>query len=795
MKFFQIPNTISLEPILSISQNTFAEIIDETNDSFIFNLSVTISLNNNSKKIEYFDRIEATVFENNSIPLSKKNIKKSPTRQDDALNKLKYSPAVLNKIKSNTDLVKSYKKENKFLALEKHSLASYNSDLNKNFYHTRAITPLNENLKNSNLESFNFNPLDLIHDTNKNQVDPTSVLDILEYKNCSDLTLKKKKIKNDQITDYYYNIAKYLLKDIQDPTENSNIEKYQILNKVEKLNFIPINFNIKIGKNYRNSILDIKFDLYRAKTNTVEESYIFKINMKQYVEAFLSTYNPPEISIFHHNKNQYTLTIVDKEISGGISGFNIYEKSIGEMANVGNYKFVDYITNKNINTFNGITNNNLSVLRVVPVNREGKETNNFTNKVIGNYYNNFGKLTIVVWNNNEGIHIDTFGIPVNCKKIDFFARNCQDSNSYFNNIKTLLLGENESKLTVTWKGETDKIYEFYAVCYCFNDNVDQNKIFSNFVLFNNRIISNDTISVDIFNSFQNQKEVNFDIKTIVGIKESENITRLIKEQIPELYSQYLDPSNNLSSPLTGEYADLFLHEVVRTNLNTGEREVFNLVSDGTFKDNSETRTLSNIKDIDPEMEYIYQIFSFRKNPLELFKKFVLQGKTSSGAEWFYHPYKWLNSNVKKSGVLYPCDNEGMPIISDYDNYTSTAYGLTGTYKVLGTSSYTSLIDANLERIDRKTIKITWNIKNKDDLKLYDSFMVMKSVNGIRSFLGRSCKNYIYHDLKEDDLGSIYYIIVPIMKEFDIGKPFYTDSTLVTAEGIVKTTKSLLRQIR
>jgi hypothetical protein len=61
---------------------------------------------------------------------------------------------------------------------------------------------------------------------------------------------------------------------------------------------------------------------------------------------------------------------------------------------------------------------------------------------------------------------------------------------------------------------------------------------------------------------------------------------------------------------------------------------------------------------------------------------------------------------------------------------------------------------------------------------------MKVVNGIRSFVGRSHKNFIYHEITQNDLGNIYYIVVPVMKDFSIDDPGYSNEIFIDSDGII-----------
>jgi hypothetical protein len=175
----------------------------------------------------------------------------------------------------------------------------------------------------------------------------------------------------------------------------------------------------------------------------------------------------------------------------------------------------------------------------------------------------------------------------------------------------------------------------------------------------------------------------------------------------------------------------------------------------------------------------------------LFKKFVAWGIDNKGKEWFYLPYKWKNP-VVKLGKLYADDSTGTPVIDAYENFTSEAFGMTASFQTDGSREYTSLINIMADRIDRNTVKVSWDFSSNDE-SLYDSFIVMKVVNGIRSFVGRTHKKFIYHELSNIDLGTIYYIIVPIMSEFDIDDPGYSNHVFISPDGL--TTKSHIRSVK
>ena len=101
---------------------------------------------------------------------------------------------------------------------------------------------------------------------------------------------------------------------------------------------------------------------------------------------------------------------------------------------------------------------------------------------------------------------------------------------------------------------------------------------------------------------------------------------------------------------------------------------------------------------------------------------------------------------------------------------------------------TQLKNIVASRLDIDTVRVSWSysgITEYNKISLYDSFVVMKVVNGIRSFVGRTHKNFIYHEIDEKDLGSVYYIIVPIMNDFSVDDPGYSNEIFIDVDGLVK----------
>jgi hypothetical protein len=852
MKIYQKP-VISdrSSSVLKINKDTFAELISESTDFFNFNFTFSISLKNSRKDPRQYDKVVITVkrkednysdlFSNIASETANRviNYPLSTTPQK----KFSNSPTkilpdkVSNKLYSGLNLVKDIDKKEQFIGQSSILINSLIVEAASNKY---TLTELYaEDFKKSRKEARDRDTqlrnqiiLDekssIVSDIDTNRIDPSSVLTRINSELCdityplseesisslsSESLFENPKLRMSHISSgnppLFFDIVKYYLSDIQPAPAEDTSTLYEKRISTKNLDDISISHSIPIKKNNKNVNLEVRFDLYKIGSNIIDETFSTDLFLPSHVEAFNCISNPPEVKFSYakfFQKNEESslcnVTVIDREISKKIDGYNVYLKSIDAQGNVSPYEKISQLKNEKINEFQVLTKSKLSILRVIPLDSQNKESNTFTNIVIGPGYKSIGALTILPSHfGKNGIKIDVLNVPSNCISLSLYRRDCTDNTEgNFEPIETIKIVNSSNISTITDRfTNIGRVYEYYAIAICIEDNSKEEiSVYSNFSVFKSSSgpSTDASINVNLLNSKFSTSDlspsVSFDLLTSISKSENEKITQTLKDQLGELYNQFLNPATNSSSPLgedssgIPQYSNIFFHEVVRTNLNTSERETFDLVSDGTFIDNQETQKINNVKSINPNHSYVYQIFTYKKNPVEIFKKFVVRGIDNRGKEWFYLPYKWKQP-VVKLGKLYPDDNHGIPVVDAYENFTSESFGLTAQYQIESSSQYYSIDQIDLDRIDVNTVRISWS-SNNNIQEVLDSFVVMKVVNGIRSFVGRTCKNYIYHQLTDLDLGSIYYIVVPIMSEFDIDTPAYSETIYVSPEGLTPRVK-------
>jgi hypothetical protein len=856
---FQQKNTKEKSTFLAVNPGTFAELIGENESHYVFRFSFKMLIDEYSKIFDYsYIKVTVKRKQDDEVSESDENgntqsevqlkvpnpVYESLVRPGKGRPRPKYSEKVQNKLFSNLKMIVDSQKQEPNIGQADISLSDYLSEVRREVkYKTielyqRSYKPerLEYSTRNLLINKRNVdNSIPTLTSVNPSEISPTSILTRLNRELCSitepfddesilkldsEVDLEDPSYRMDYVSrgkrPLYFDIIKYLLREIPQRPDESKTTWYEKREVTKKFDYVMIDQDIQISKLNLNMNLTVRFDLFKPDECLPSESLNVDLYVPTHVNAFENHIKSPEVTVLQTpmiNKSDpgmylNSICITDKNESGRVSSFNVYAKTIDDRGSVRPFTLIGQVQNKvKTNLFNFSGTSDLICLRVIPVlTKSNKEANVFSDKVVGPGYKAISSVSILPYHTGRNeIRINVYGLPEQTMLLSLYRRDCTDN---FNSTFSLIQEYQVSKRNILGyfldrQVNIGRTYEYYVVATVPEKDTGEEVVFySNLAIYNhipNSLLEKDVV-VDLTDSSYGENDgtlaATFKLKTIVSKTENERITQSLKDQIGELYEQYLNPLSNSNSPLGVDekgiprYSDLFFHEIVRTNLTTGERETFDLVSDGEFKDNSDTQRIFNIKPLDPFHTYYYHVFTFRKNPVDLFKNFVVRGIDEKGKEWFYLPFKWLNSSVKR-GKLYADDEKGIPVVSAYESFTSEAYGLTASFRADGSVSLADVDQISVQRIDRNTNKLTWNFKSSSNIKsipLYDSFLVMKVVNGIRKIVGKTQDSYIYHELTSEDLGSIYYIIVPITADYKIDKPAYSSDLLITPDGIAEKIK-------
>lgn len=838
----------SQNEILRVNPDTFAELLSEIKESDrkLYEFEVTFSLNlTDLKLLEKYDRVEIIVKKVDDVGSNVSSNSRNSNYEDQ---KNYFSDDKENIIVTNlpsdvkdrlfSAFNMAYFKEDSenILAKQDVSVKPYIQDASLNQYSyvelaapeflksavkeekKRKSKPLQEKI-----DSFANN---IVYRVNEDVFDPTAPLGDPNVFRLNSETLDKNLFEFTNETTalgkprLYTDMVKYFLRSVDLSPDDSKITKYVTQRVVKNLSYVDVKEKIFLQIDAGKENLTITFNLYKSDSRSSDESLTIPFQVSKHIEAYDSVTSPPEVSaqlltssdgqLSQNQGRRYSVSISDTDKRGKVKSFNLYLKNVFQNGVCSNYQKVkdgSVKNDNNVNFFQIDTVTELSLLRVVPVDVRNRELNVFTNVVLGPGYESFGSFCLIASHSgNNLMKIETINLPEGALEVRLLKRDCTDNfdNQFEEVLVQNIASRNTSNITfMDSQVSVGKTYEYYAVCSVQSKNTLQlRKVYSNYAMLKNISTSplNDAVTVEVKNKStvlndSGGVDVSFEISTFVPKSKDEKITDFLKQEVGQLYDQYLNTLSTTynQSPLgdnNSVYSNLFIHEVVRTNLDTGERQVFDLVPNGIFRDDPGTRASSRVSPVDPQNSYTYHVFTYRRNPLTLFPNYIAKG-IKDGYEWFYYPYKWKNPKSIE-GKLYADDPEsGKALIEEHESLTVDAFGLTSSVTIDAFYKTRQLQQISANRIDRNTIKLSWQTKNSSlgsSSEDYDCFVVMKVVNGVKSFVGRTHKNYIYHELSIEDVGSVYYIIVPFLRDLDIAGAYYSNSILVEPDGIAEKSK-------
>lgn len=814
--------------ILSISKGEFADIVD-MNDSYIqlrlvFNINLMTQDNNPtsykkvvvSLKREGYGIDAETVIDTsnpgvkvNNNPTDFSLIRPLPKRHP-SISKNNYadvrSPTVaipalaMKRIAKNFSMIKNFNKskntQDKITSCTVY-IDDYISDALKRPYETTVlVTPekvsLNQGLRR---HQDRIERNSLLVDVNKEFLSPVS---LLQSDNQSDFAKK--------FHDYFIHDAPHPSKEFID-----TLSFFSPIKSLRYLDELEIPCTIKLPIKYRDANITVNFELYEHGAIRATELDFAQLDIKKLMEAYdvidgnvivdSSTKNADS----SFTKNYLASFSYDDMDTKKIKLFNVYTKPfLNYGIRESNYRLAGALTPQKISEVTSLSLleknvESLQMVRVVPVTATG-ESSNFTDTVIGesistNLTNNF--VLVARQQDANTIQIDTFNVNTKLDFLKIYRRKCRNSSdsefrlaAIYKRIKASNFSWFDSEVT---PGE---IYEYYAVV----EDADGVKQISNYSIIEFKKISkNNSQSVRVSEISANSEKISFMITTTQQ-KNSDNSSTLYDSAVSAAYVSSVSNSmatatgagtvpnaagipsllkatqeKTFEPPKPENYKNIYFHLVSRIDMLSGEKESFNLVSDGLFIDDIATRRQDFVTRISPGRKYMYEIQTFVRDPLTIKRDFIVTGEKNN-AVWFNRPYKWKNPNVISTGILRADDDDGIPEISNFDNHTADFIGTTMTKEIaLPKVPKYNPISPTAEKISRSIVKVSWELPKNS---FYDSFVVVKVVNGIRSIIGKTKTDTFYHRITEDDLGCVYYEITSLLSDLSIDRTYHTDSITI-----------------
>lgn len=557
---------------------------------------------------------------------------------------------------------------------------------------------------------------------------------------------------------------------------------------------LSLSVDFKIKKTYLDKDLFVKFDLFSKDTpDNAGLSKITNLNLKELLNKYYKNIKPINITCSSRQidssikENTFSFSC-QQEDDKKISSYNLYVKNLLSQDNK-NFAFLEKIE-KNKSYVSLQANNCYSLCyRAKPVTLLG-ESYVFSDFIINSLADEktlFEPNDSIFFNVRQ-INSNSFELTIShdnenssnqIRKIKIYKRNCTlspDAPFYVYATEYLTasgISGNIQKI-VDENILVNNFYEYYVELIDQYENIVKTSLPK---LLQSRFVNNTSFSVNISNVTLSPDSVQFTIQT--ETLKLDNPLNLLKEQLDKLRINAVptqEASNN-----SNDYSITAYHKVTRIDLVSNKRETFELITDGAFSDDADTRRKFSISDPIVGRNYMYLVESFKRDPVTISKEFLAIGTNSqTNKKWFYRPSKWMHPHVLNTGIL----------LEENENNGGETYEETFMSDFIGTSVVSDIsftIDKRILQVSEvtanrdamSTVKISWNSQS-NLIDQFDSFIVCKVVNGKKSILGITSEPYLYHTLdNEDDLGTLFYEVTPIKNDYTVLETHMSNPIMIT----------------
>jgi len=181
--------------------------------------------------------------------------------------------------------------------------------------------------------------------------------------------------------------------------------------------------------------------------------------------------------------------------------------------------------------------------------------------------------------------------------------------------------------------------------------------------------------------------------------------------------------------------------------------------------------------------YRYEIYPCLRAPETLFDQFT---KTSTDATtnkpYTWSPAKFLHPLALNQGVIVSATGAAQRYAKD-----PMAFGVVGSITTVEASfdnDTAKIVNQTATPFNRALNIITWQVQG--DITQVDHFLLLKTVNGVRTMLGKAHSEFPYgacqyfHPVTHSDNGPISYVIIPVMNDYQVGPATTTNTVIVDA---------------
>ncbi len=533
-----------------------------------------------------------------------------------------------------------------------------------------------------------------------------------------------------------------------------------------------------------NSHFHVRFDLINGKTNQSIDTVIKSLDASRHIQMY---HTPKKPCIVKVTKSEISsrVNLDIKQVDPSASAVQIFRKNIfRSLVDVDDYSLIGVYNVKNneqsLLVQVELPKNSTVLYRIIPVGEQGTQGFEFTNVVVKPKRFNLQKATSFTSQLVEtGIKLEIRHIPQNVVSIEFMARNKTIFESEFHNVGSDVISiDSSARLTdylsiIDSDVKVNNIYEYVAKLIYESGTYDYSKnIIVEFVQHESGKV--DTKITDLTIDQHDEPNVTFTISTNIIDNNLDVVKALLKQQdVYDLFKLDVEKERDLLK-------NLVAHNVQRVDLTTGDRVDFGVITNTLFSDREFRKNQAIVA---PKLghRYRYDIFALLRSPETMFESFNKQKiDQNTKKSYSFNPAKFLHPLTLLRGTLV--SSLGLKLRYSKDPMMHGLIGSPESIEVSFDSEVAYVADAAAVNFDKFLNVVTWKLKG--DVNQIDHFLIMKDIHGVRTLIGKVHSEFQYgncqflHQFSAHDVGSFFYVIVPVFNDYKIGTQVITNSIIV-----------------
>jgi hypothetical protein len=533
----------------------------------------------------------------------------------------------------------------------------------------------------------------------------------------------------------------------------------------------------------------VQFDLVNSETNEPVDRVIKTLNIAREMQVYSTPVRPPILKAAVTPNSTYG-TLQIRQVDPGATSVEVYKRVLRTASAqpepyslVGTYSLTSQQEALQIKV--DVPLLSTAIYRVIPVGIQDTQGFEFSNVVLKPpHYTPLRSVALTGLQIDKGIQLEVRNIPQRCVAIQFLRWNM----TTFQNVAcpTFVKGDaafidaaarQADLITVTDTDiQVENVYRYVArLIYLDGDVEDFGHVLLGFVQPAPGQVA--TTITNLVVTHDNVPDVSFTINTVTSATNMDAIKSMLTNQ--DLLQYFQGDIQAQRDQLT----NIIAHTIDRVDLTTGTRESFGTVTVSDFTD-SALRKSQAVSALQYGHDYRYEIYPLLRAPETMFDSLVKSAvDPTTRKSYTYNPSKFLHPLALGSqGVIVSPD--GAQRVYGKDPMSFGVVGSITTVRASFDNDIARVINQIVTPFNRSLNIITWQVQG--DIAQIDHFLVMKTVNGVRTTVGKAHSEFPYgacqyfHQVNKRDDGAVSYVIVPVMNDYQVGPAVTTNTVLVDA---------------